>query len=77
MNAQIDQAAQLKRIGESQRPVLVFWGKEDQSVPFEFSVTLLEAMPRARLVPVESSGHLPQWERPDLVHPALIDFLHQ
>ena len=76
-NANIDQAPQLKRIGEHPRPVLVFWGKEDQSVPFEFSVSLLEAVPRARLVPVESSGHLPQWERPDVVHPAFIAFLRQ
>ena len=76
-NADIDQAPQLKRVGEHPRPVLVFWGREDQAVPFEFSSTLLEAMPRARLVPVESSGHLPHWEQPDVVHPALIDFLHR
>ena len=76
-NATVDQAPQLKRVGEHLRPVIVFWGKEDQAVPFEFSSTLLEAMPRARLVPVASSGHLPQWEQPDVVHPALIDFLHR
>ena len=34
-------------------------------------------MPRARLVPVEEAGHLPQWERPDVVHPALIAFLRE
>jgi len=76
-NADVDQAPQLKRVGEHRRPVIVFWGREDQAVPFEFSSTLLEAMPRARLVPVASSGHLPQWEQPDVVHPALIDFLHR
>jgi len=74
-NASIDQAPQLKRVGEHPRPVLVFWGKEDHSVPFEFSANLLEAMPRARLVAVASAGHLPQWEQPDVVHPALIEFL--
>jgi pimeloyl-ACP methyl ester carboxylesterase len=76
-NADVDQAPQLKRVGENPRPVIVFWGKDDQSVPFEFSVTLLEAMPRARLVPVESAGHLPHWERPDVVQPALVAFLRQ
>jgi pimeloyl-ACP methyl ester carboxylesterase len=76
-NASVDQAPQLKRVGEHPRPVLVFWGKEDQSVPFEFSTSLLAAMPRARLVPVESAGHLPHWEQPGIVHPALIAFLHQ
>ena len=76
-NADVDQAPQLKRVGENPRPVIVFWGKDDQSVPFEFSVTLLEAMPRARLVPVEAAGHLPHWERPDVVQPALVAFLRQ
>jgi pimeloyl-ACP methyl ester carboxylesterase len=76
-NASVDQAPQLKRVGEHPRPVIVFWGKDDQAVPFEFSGALLEAMPRARLVPVESSGHLPHWEQPDVVHPALIAFLRQ
>ena len=73
----VDQAPQLKRVGEHPRPVLVFWGKEDHAVPFEFSATLLEAMPRARLVPVESAGHLPHWEQPGVVHPVLIAFLRQ
>jgi pimeloyl-ACP methyl ester carboxylesterase len=76
-NASVDQAPQLKRVGEHPRPVLVFWGKDDHAVPFEFSGSLLEAMPRARLVPVESAGHLPHWEQPDVVHPALIAFLRQ
>jgi pimeloyl-ACP methyl ester carboxylesterase len=76
-NSNIDQGPELKRVGAHSRPVLVFWGKEDNAVPFEFSASLLEAMPRARLVPVESAGHLPQLERPDVVHPALIAFLRQ
>jgi pimeloyl-ACP methyl ester carboxylesterase len=76
-NAAIDQAPQLKRVGQHARPVLVFWGKEDQSVPFEFSTTLLEAMPRARLIPIEDAGHLPHWEQPNLVHPPMIAFLRE
>ena len=76
-NARIDQGPELRRVGEHPRPVIAFWGKDDHSVPFEFSATLLQAMPRARLVPVDESGHLPQWERPDVVHPALIAFLRE
>jgi pimeloyl-ACP methyl ester carboxylesterase len=76
-NSTEDQGPELKRVGEHPRPVLAFWGKQDNAVPIEFSATLLQAMPRARLVPVESAGHLPQWEQPDAVHPVLIAFLHQ
>jgi pimeloyl-ACP methyl ester carboxylesterase len=74
-NSTMDQGPELKRVGEHPRPVLAFWGKQDNSVPIEFSAALLQAMPRARLVPVESAGHLPQWEQPDAVHPVLIAFL--
>jgi pimeloyl-ACP methyl ester carboxylesterase len=74
-NATLDQGPELKRVGQHPRPVLAIWGKEDESVPFEFSAALLQAVPRTRLVPIESAGHLPQWEQPDAVHSALISFL--
>jgi pimeloyl-ACP methyl ester carboxylesterase len=76
-NATVDQGPELKRVGEHPRPVLAFWGTQDNAVPIEFSAPLLQAMPRARLVPVESAGHLPHWEQPDAVHPPLIAFLRQ
>jgi pimeloyl-ACP methyl ester carboxylesterase len=74
-NATMDQGPELKRIGQHHRPVLAFWGKDDNAVPIEFSATLLQAVPRTRLVPVESAGHLPHWEQPAAVHPVWIEFL--
>jgi pimeloyl-ACP methyl ester carboxylesterase len=76
-NADADQTEQLERVGQNPRPVLVIWGKEDRTVPFEESEYLLQALPQARLITVEGSGHLPQWEQPDQVHPQLISFLQQ
>ena len=76
-NASLDQEAELKRVGRHTRPVLVFWGKQDNAVPIEFSASLLQAIPRARLVPVDSAGHLPHWEQPDAVHPTWVAFLRQ
>ena len=35
----------------------------------------MAVMPNARLLAVDQAGHLPQWERPDLVQPAIISFL--
>ena len=46
-------------------------------MPFESSGPLLEAMPRARLVAVEDSGHLPQWEQPAITNSAIVEFLHE
>jgi pimeloyl-ACP methyl ester carboxylesterase len=76
-NNNIDQTDQLKRVGENPRPVLVVWGKQDSTVPFEESEAFMKSLSHARLVAVEGSGHLPQWEQPDIVHPELINFLNK
>lgn len=74
-NTDVDQTEQLKRVGQHSRPVLVIWGKQDNTVPFEESEWLMNSLPNGRLVPIESSGHLPQWEQPDEVHRELVNFL--
>jgi pimeloyl-ACP methyl ester carboxylesterase len=76
-NATVDQREELERVGQHPRLVLVIWGKQDPSVPFESSGPLLEMMPRARLVAVEDSGHLPQWEQPAITQSAIMEFLHE
>ena len=76
-NATLDQRDEVQRVGSSDRPVLVVWGKQDPNVPFEFSTPLMQAMPHARLLAVEQSGHLPQWEQPEVVQPAVIAFLRE
>ncbi len=70
-----NQSVQLNRVGASARPVLVVWGRQDEGVPIAESAALLAAMPRAVLVPVDSAGHLPHLEQPDVVVPAVEVFL--
>jgi pimeloyl-ACP methyl ester carboxylesterase len=76
-NASVDQQEELARVGKHERPVLVVWGKQDSVVPIEQSAMLLDVMPRARLLAVDESGHLPQLEQPAIVNAALVDFLHE
>ncbi len=76
-NADADQRDELQQVGSNPRPVLVVWGKQDPNVPFELSASLLGVIPTARLVAVDDAGHLPQWEQPSIVHPALIEFLRE
>jgi len=76
-NADADQRDELQKVGDHPRPVLVIWGRQDPNVPFELSASLLGIMPSARLVAVDGAGHLPQWEQPSVVHPALIAFLRE
>jgi pimeloyl-ACP methyl ester carboxylesterase len=74
-NTNTDQGDQLQRVGMHPRPVLVVWGKEDRTVPYEESEWFMKSLPEGRLVTVESAGHLPQWEQPEAVHTEMINFL--
>ena len=69
------QDAQIRRVGAHPRPVLVIWGRQDEGAPFSESGPLLARLPHATLVPVDSAGHLPHLERPDVVLPAVERFL--
>jgi len=69
------QGAQLQRLGTNLRPVLVVWGREDEGAPFSESVALLGTLPHATLVAVDSAGHLPHLDQPDIVVPAVVNFL--
>ena len=61
------QDAQIRQIAANPRPVLIVWGRQDTGAPIDESAALLEAMPRAQFVPVDSAGHLPHLEQPDVV----------
>lgn len=64
-----------ERIGKLGIPTLVFWGRQDATIPFEHSADLLKAIPHAQLVIIENCGHIPHYERPSEVHPILLEFL--
>lgn len=72
----LDEDLQLfRRLGESGKPILLIWGKEDQTVPFKNSDAFLKLVPHTQFHPVDQAKHIPQFERPNLVNPLLIDFL--
>lgn len=56
-------------------PTLVIWGMDDPVL----RPSLIEGFERCftnlKVVRIEGCGHFPQWERPDVVNPALIEFL--
>jgi len=64
-----------RRIGALSIPVLLLWGTEDHTVPYERHQALLEAMPQAAFRPIEGAGHIPHYEQPGVVNPLLVDFL--
>ena len=58
-----------------QAPTLVLWGREDAWIPVEHAERFVTAIPDARLVVLESCGHLPQEEHPEEVCELLLEFL--
>ena len=63
------------RIGEITHPTLVLWGEEDRVFPIAVGHELHYAIKGSGFIPIPKAGHIPQWERPDMVNQALIVFI--
>lgn len=57
-------------------PTLVIWGEQDQVFPLAVGEELHRLIPQSQFITIPETGHLPQWERPDLVNPSLIAYIH-
>ena len=64
-----------RRIGHSGTPVLIVWGQEDRITPFANHALAREVMPGAGFLAVDGAGHAAQYERPEVVNPAMVEFL--
>ncbi|MDF1513304.1 MAG: alpha/beta hydrolase [Anaerolineae bacterium] len=68
-------AAAYRRVGQHPCPVLLIWGKQDRTVPFEISRQVRSALPHAEFHAIEGAGHIPHFEQPERINPLLIRFL--
>jgi pimeloyl-ACP methyl ester carboxylesterase len=66
-----------EHVGKLQKPTLMFWGRNDTTVPFRHSALLLKALPHAEFHAIEDCGHIPHFERPEKVNPILLEFLQK
>ncbi len=63
------------RVGELKKPTLLFWGRHDKTVPFDHSEFVRRAIPHAQFHVIENCGHIPHYEKPEVVNPILLEFL--
>jgi pimeloyl-ACP methyl ester carboxylesterase len=63
------------RIGTIPHPTLVIWGEDDRVFPVAVGEELNQAIKGSRFARIPKAGHIPQWERPDLVNQSLIAFI--
>ena len=64
-----------RTVGATGIPVLLIWGRADTVIPFETSQKVKNAIPQAELLAVERAAHTPNYERPQVVNPAILEFL--
>jgi len=64
-----------KRIHRIQQPTLIVWGASDKLIPPAYGEAFLKAISGARLVTLNSSGHLPMLEEQDAFVQAVTNFL--
>jgi pimeloyl-ACP methyl ester carboxylesterase len=63
------------RVGSLQKPTSLFWGTDDKTVPFEHSNIIIKAIPHIEFHAIDQCGHIPHYEKPEVVNPILLEFL--
>lgn len=66
-----------RALGDADKDILLFWGRNDETVPFEHSALIRELIPRVQFHAIENCGHIPHYEKPAAVNPILLEFLRQ
>lgn len=66
--------ANYKELNDLNKPILLIWGKEDNTTPFTSSDELRKIV-TTEFMPVDDAAHLPHMEKATEVNKKLIDFL--
>jgi len=64
-----------RRLEEIRVPVQIVWGSEDNVLPLRVGKELAKRLPSANFTVVDSAGHVPHWERPDVFNRIVDQFL--
>ncbi len=73
---EMDALAEYRQLSQSDIPVLLIWGEEDQSVTFEAISKAREVLPQAEYLQLTQAGHLPHFEKAESVNSALVRFFN-
>lgn len=64
------------RIKDISHPTLIIWGEHDRVFPVAVGEELHQKIRGSTFVTIPQAGHMPQWERPELVNRSLIEYIH-
>lgn len=74
---QFDFAALRDRFATLRKPVLVLWGRQDPTIPFEIGEAIAADLPCGTLVPLEGALHRPHQAEPDRVAGEIEQFFNR
>jgi len=66
-----------ERLGSRKLPMQLFWGENDQTIPYPNSQKIRDAVPDILFHSIKECGHMPHYTRPNEVNPLLLAFLQQ
>lgn len=66
-----------RRLANIPHPTLLLWGEHDPVFPLEIGRQVQELLPQAEWHTIPNAGHLPQWEKPQIVNPLIHSFLKE
>ena len=72
----LDSELEYQKLNESVLPVLLIWGKEDQTISGENIQILQELLPDMQVQILEKGGHIAHYEFPEIVNPILLEFIN-
>ncbi len=64
-----------ERLGKTDKSILLLWGRYDQTIPLAIGEEISKLLPQADFRVIEDAGHVPHYERPDVVNPMMVEFL--
>jgi pimeloyl-ACP methyl ester carboxylesterase len=64
-----------RKVGENSIPALLLWGEQDQTVPYEQNKLIRKLIPDIEFHSIQECGHIPHYEKPELINPILLQFL--
>ena len=63
------------RLADIPHPTLILWGARDKIFPPSVGRAMQHTIPDSTWLEIPHAGHIPQWEQPDIVNPAILQFL--
>lgn len=73
-NYDCDGARENTLLNTKHKPILLIWGRDDKTDPFNFSDSV-RAVLKTEFFPVDDAGHLPHIEQADTVNSRILQFL--